>query len=220
MKPDPLQTLHDTLLEAFGDPRWWPADSPYEVMLGAVLTQNTAWRSVERSLDALRAACPGLDPRAVAALGEDALAELIRPSGFAARKAQYIRTLTAWFAAYGFAPEAVQALPLERARAELLALRGVGRETADSILLYAFGFPTFVVDAYTVRLASRLPLETALTYEELKGFFEARLPREAALFNRCHALIVRLAQRHCRKSRPLCGDCPLRGACRRQGVDG
>lgn len=145
-----LYAVHDAMQVRYGDPHWWPARTPFEVMVGAVLTQNTTWRSVEKSIIALGEAA--YIPSAFDALDADTLTERIRPSGFAARKAQYLTTLTGWFRTYGFSPDSVRRLPLEQVRRELLALRGIGKETADSILLYAFGFPTFVIDAYTLRL--------------------------------------------------------------------
>lgn len=218
-----LYAVHDAMLARYGDPLWWPARTPFEVMVGAVLTQNTTWRSVEKSIAALGEAA--YMPSAFDALDADALTERIRPSGFAARKAQYLTTLMDWFRTYGFSPDAVRRLPLAQVRRELLALRGVGKETADSILLYAFGFPTFVIDAYTQRLLSRLPLGMRMLgvgtfgvgtfgYDEAKALFERHLPPETALYNRYHALIVRHAQHHCRKTKPLCGGCPLESICR------
>lgn len=207
-----LQEIHDRLLAYYGDPRWWPARTPFEVMVGAVLTQNTSWHSVEKSIAALGEAA--FLPSAFDALDPDELTVRIRPSGFAARKAQYLMTLVAWYHTYGASPQAVSLLPLERVRRELLSLRGVGKETADSILLYAFGFPTFVIDAYTLRLLSRLPLGNGGGYDEAKSLFERHLPPDVALYNRYHALIVRHAQRHCRKSKPLCSGCPLESLCR------
>ncbi|MDR2296510.1 MAG: endonuclease, partial [Clostridiales Family XIII bacterium] len=127
-------------------------------MVGAVLTQNTAWRNVEKAVARF---ADRLSPWFVAAAREADLAEIIRPAGFFNQKAAYLKTLTAWFARYAYSVSAVRAAPLPALRAELLALRGIGKETADSILLYAFGFPVFVIDAYTLRLLSRLTASAA-----------------------------------------------------------
>ena len=143
-------------------------------------------------------------------LDTDALTRIIRPAGFFTRKAVYLREITAWFGRYGFSVSAVRKLPLAQVRAELLAVRGIGPETADSILLYAFGFPSFVVDAYTLRLLSRLPLNAGEGYEKVKAYFERELPRDAEIYNNFHALIVVNAKEHCRK-KPVCEGCPLSG---------
>jgi endonuclease-3 related protein len=205
-----LTQIHGLLLEHYGDPHWWPGDTPYEVIVGAVLTQNTAWSNVQKALANFGG---GLSPEYIASLPAETLAGLIRPAGFFNQKTRYLKEVTRWFGLYGFDAETVGRLPQGRVRGELLALRGVGRETADSILLYAFGFPSFVVDAYTARLLSRLPLpEAGLGYENVKAFFERNLPKDAALYNSYHALIVLNAKEHCRK-KPVCGGCPLGGLC-------
>jgi endonuclease-3 related protein len=208
--------IYRALAAHYGDLRWWPARTPYEVIVGAVLTQNTAWRNVEKALANFS---DGLSPEHVMALDQNALAEKIRPAGFSNRKAAYLREVTAWFGRRGGSVAAAQKIPLARIRAELLALRGVGRETADSILLYAFGFPSFVVDAYTVRLLSRLPLDAGKGYENIKAYFERELPRDPLIYNNFHAMIVVNAKERCRK-KPVCGGCPLSEmcACRDSGV--
>ncbi|MDR0905636.1 MAG: endonuclease III domain-containing protein, partial [Oscillospiraceae bacterium] len=200
-----LAEIYEILLAHYGNPHWWPAKTPYEVIVGAILTQNTAWGNVEKAIANFG---DDLSPERVAWLDAAELAELIRPAGFFNQKAVYLQAVTRWFAQYGYDVETVQRLSLERVRAELLAVRGVGRETADSIALYAFGCPSFVVDAYTLRLLARLPLDAGRGYDAVKAFFEARLPRDAELFNNFHALIVVNAKAHCRK-KPACAGCPL-----------
>ena len=201
--------IHGRLLERYGDPHWWPGETPYEVIVGAILTQNTAWGNVEK---AIKNFAGRLSPEYVAGLELTALAEIIRPAGFFNQKARYLQTVTSWFGQYGYCVESVQALPMEQIRKELLSLKGVGKETADSILLYAFGFPTFVVDAYTVRLVERLPLPVDKDYDSVKAFFEKHLVCDAGLYNIYHALIVINGNTHCRK-KPYCSNCPLEDIC-------
>jgi endonuclease-3 related protein len=145
------------------------------------------------------------------------LAEIIRPAGFFNQKAAYLKTVTEWYAGYDFDISTVQKEPLEKLRTELLGVRVVGRETADSILLYAFGFPTFVVDAYTVRLCERLPIDAGKGYEAVKAHFEGNIPRNSKTYNNYHALIVINGKNHCRR-KPLCNGCPLVEMCGRCGL--
>jgi endonuclease-3 related protein len=207
----PLLTIYDRLYACYGDLHWWPAQTAYEVMLGAILTQNTAWSNVEKALANFGG---DLSPETVTGLDDATLTEKIRPAGFFQQKAQYLRAVTAWFAQYGYDEAAVCRQPLAKIRAELLAVRGVGPETADSILLYAFGYPTFVVDAYTVRLCARYPLPAGHGYAAVKACFETGLPADTALFQNFHALIVTNAKNCCRKN-PVCSECPLESTCGR-----
>jgi len=204
-----LAEIYRRLLDRYGDPHWWPAETPYEVIVGAILTQNTAWVNVEKAIANFAGA---LSPEYVLRLDQPALAEIIRPAGFFNQKAGYILTVTLWFERYGFCAETVGKIPMEILREELLSLKGIGKETADSILLYAFGFPTFVVDAYTTRHIGRLRLEAGRGYDSVKAYFERHLERDSILFNRYHALIVLNAKAHCRKT-PLCDGCPLSDLC-------
>ncbi|MDR0220434.1 MAG: endonuclease [Lachnospiraceae bacterium] len=202
-----LTSIYETLSAHYGDLHWWPARTPYEVMVGAVLTQNTAWANVEKAIARFDGAPT---PEGVARLGMSELAETIRPAGFFNQKAGYLKAVTEWYAGYGYEAAEVKKQPLFNLRAELLAVKGVGPETADSILLYAFGFATFVVDAYTYRLCERYPLPAGQGYAAVKAYFEAGLPRDAKVYNNFHAAIVINAKEHCRKQKPLCGECPLR----------
>jgi len=208
----PLQ-LFDILLTAFGPQHWWPGDTPFEVAVGAVLAQNTSWSNVEKAITSLKAA-NAMTTTSLLALSASDLEQAIRPAGYYRVKARYLRTLAAWASqrAIGdlssLASEDTGAL-----RREVLALHGVGRETADSILLYAIGKPAFVVDAYTRRIAARLHLlPDNATYESTQQYFVARLPEDAHLFNEFHALLVHLAKEHCR-ARPVCLTCPLEQCC-------
>jgi len=206
-----LLAIHDALLGAFGPQGWWPGESPLEVAVGAILTQNTSWRNVERAIAALRAARV-LDPEALLALPPRRLAELIRPAGFFRVKQRRVRSFLAWLRRrHGGRLEPLRHGPLGAHRAELLAVHGIGPETADSILLYAAGRPVFVVDAYTRRVFSRhglVPPDAG--YDRLQELFARRLPPRPRLFNEYHALIVRLGKEHCRPRAPRCGACPLR----------
>lgn len=206
-----LRRIFDTLHAAFGDQHWWPADSDYEVMVGAVLTQNTAWRNVERAIANLRRE-DLLEPAAVMALPEEQLAEQIRPAGYFNIKARRLRNLTAALLDDG-GVDAWWHWETDALRRRLLQVNGVGEETADSILLYVFRRPVFVVDAYTRRIFTRLDLLVGdEAYGTIAERFHAGLPGDSGLFNEYHALIVRLGNRICRP-RPRCGECPLRNDC-------
>lgn len=195
--------LYGLLFRRYGEQHWWPCVSGerWEIAAGAVLTQNCAWNNVEKALARLAAA--KLDtPGRILSASDAAIREAIRSAGFFRQKAVYLKALAAFFRENekAFAsvrePEAVWAL-----RARLLAVQGCGRETADSILLYAFAQPVFVIDAYTRRVAVRhLGLEGTLPYDELQRVFMAHLPPDVQLYNEYHALIVRLAKDSCRKS--------------------
>ena len=203
------------LLEAhFGTQKWWPADSPFEVVVGAILTQNTAWTNVEKAIGNLRAA-DALAPEAISRMAPAALEQLIRPAGFFRQKAlrlQHVTTVLVTTCAGEVAT--LCAGPLDEARSRLLALPGIGPETADSILLYAAHRPSFVVDAYNRRIFSRLGLLAGdEKYEAIRARFMAGLPVEPRLYNEYHALIVTLAKSHCRKNRPDCLGCPLVSGC-------
>ena len=204
-----LMEIHKRLLGRYGDPHWWPGETPYEVMAGAILTQNTAWSNVEKALANFSGR---MAPDYVMSLDQSSLAEIIRPAGFYNQKAGYLLTVTQWFGQYGYCVETVRGMPMGRVRAELLSLKGVGRETADSILLYAFGFTSFVVDAYTMRLVEKLPLDAGNDYETVKAYYEQNLPFDVKLFNEFHALIVLNGNTYCRKT-PKCGNCPLQEVC-------
>jgi endonuclease-3 related protein len=205
-----LRELHRRLAAHYGPQHWWPAESAFEVAVGAVLTQNTAWRNVEAAIANLKAAGV-LSPGGLLALAPEELAGFIRPAGYYRLKERRLRNLLEMLEAAG-GLEALAALPLPEARARLLAVNGVGPETADSILLYALDRPAFVVDAYTGRILARhgLAPERA-AYRELQERFTRAFPPDAALYNELHALLVRLGARRCRRSRPRCEGCPLEG---------
>jgi endonuclease-3 related protein len=204
-----LMSLYNQLLARYGPQHWWPGETPFEVMVGAILTQNTAWTNVEKAIANLKLA--GLmEPRLLLAVDPPLLARLIRPAGYYNVKTKRLRAFLLWLVkAHGGKAEALRGRPLASLREDLLAVKGIGRETADSILLYAVGLPTFVVDAYTHRILRRHGLVPAETdYEEMKALFEENLPRDAALYNEYHALIVACGKEYCRP-RPACAGCPL-----------
>ncbi len=210
----PRKTLHaifEQLLAAYGPQHWWPGETPFEVMVGAVLTQNTAWGNVEKAIANL-VANGALDAEVIAACPARRLAEWIRPSGYFNIKARRLQNFCRWYLEQG-GFEALRKWPTQELRHGLLSVNGVGPETADDMLLYAFERPVFVIDAYTRRLFSRLGmLDGELGYETLRRHFEEELPADVELFKEFHALIVYHAKAACRK-RPLCVGCPLAAAC-------
>jgi endonuclease-3 related protein len=216
-RAEALSRIYEALSARFGPCRWWPGDTPFEIAVGAILTQNTAWRNVEKAVARLREGGV-LDPEAMYALSDAALAELIRPSGFYRIKSarlrgllDFLRSREGWAQSRDKAGlECLRGREPDALRAELLAVRGIGEETADSILLYAVDMPSFVVDAYTRRIFSRhgfFPHD--LPYGEIREFFMDALPADTALYNEYHALIVRTGNAFCKKARPLCRECPL-----------
>lgn len=207
-----LRALYERLLATHGAQGWWPAETPFEVMLGAILTQNTAWSNVERALDRLQA-CIALTPEAVLGLEEADLAEAIRPSGYFNVKAQRLRTFCSALLEAG-GETVLAGWPTAQLRAWLLGIKGIGPETADDILLYAFERPVFVVDAYTRRLFQRLGLlDGDEGYESIRRRVERALGPDTACFNEYHALIVRHAKMLCRARKPHCGECMLSRGC-------
>lgn len=205
-----LRDVYERLLAAFGPQNWWPGDSPFEIVVGAVLVQNTAWRNVERAIENLRDAGM-MQPQALYSLPEQELAELIRPAGYYQVKARRLRNLLQLIVErYDGSLEAMRSVDLATLREELLSVSGIGPETADAILIYALGKPTFVVDTYTHRVLARHGwIGYDAGYHEIKDHFESNLPADAALFNEYHALLVRLAKDYCRKTGPKCDACPL-----------
>lgn len=214
-----LMRLYDTLYERFGPQGWWPAKSPFEVVVGAILTQSVAWQNVEKAIAGLER--QGLlSPAALRAAPEALLADLCRPAGYYNAKARKLKAFVEFLCAvHGGSLDSLFAQPLEEARAQLLGVYGVGPETADSILLYAGGLPTFVIDAYTRRILNRLGICGDASYEELRRLFMDHLPPEPALYNEYHALLVALGKDFCRKRRPRCGQCPLGADCPATRVD-
>jgi endonuclease-3 related protein len=213
MNPLPVREIFDRLFDRFGPLHWWPAETPFEVCIGAILTQNTAWTNVEKAISALREAGI-MSPATLHDCDPEQLARLIRPAGYFNVKSRRLKDFTAWlFLSHGGSLERMFAVDWQELRAELLRVRGIGPETADSILLYAGDKPSFVVDAYTRRLFHRLGLlQDSAGYDETRALFMNDLPQDVPLFNEYHAQIVQQCKRFCRV-KPLCGDCPLNGSC-------
>lgn len=214
--PHTFRRYYDHLLAAYGPQQWWPAETAFEVLVGAVLTQNTAWTSVERSIANLKAA-NALSLNALLALSVDTLRELIRPSGFMQRKALTLKALCTWLHnAYNGSVTFAAQQSTHLLRQQLLAINGIGPETADSILLYALGHPVFVVDEYLRRVVVRHTLAPAkASYTQLQQLAETSFSSDAVEtrathFNEFHALIVETGKRHCRR-KPDCTGCPLAG---------
>ncbi len=208
-----LMTIYQHLFDRYGPRHWWPAESPFEMAIGAILTQNTNWGNVEKAIANLREA-DALNSETICSLSPATLEELIRPSGFFRQKAQRLQLFACYLRDnYQTSLEKMLQQPLDPLRQELLALKGIGPETADSILLYAGKHLSFVVDAYTGRLFSRLGLLCGTEkYQQIRKFFMLHLPEDVALYNEYHALIVIQCKEHCRK-RPCCAGCPLESDC-------
>ncbi|MCL2330807.1 MAG: endonuclease III domain-containing protein [Phycisphaerae bacterium] len=204
-----LKSFYQAMAEAYGPQHWWPAQSPTEVIIGAVLTQNTAWKNVERAIANLQQA-EMLDWQRLRDVSFEELAELIRPSGTYQVKARRLKSFITWlWENYDGDLDRMFATSLPTLREELLSISGIGRETADAILLYAGNLPTFVVDAYTARILSRHGLiDEYADYDEIKDTFESNLPSDAELFNEFHALLVQVGKLHCRP-KMKCEGCPL-----------
>lgn len=212
--PASLTSIFASLKHHFGDLHWWPADHPFEVVVGAILTQNTAWTNVEQAIANLKAA-RALSPAELLMLGRSDLETLIRPAGFFRQKTDYLLRFSSFLVEHcdGKVANLCQGT-LDTARRRLLALKGIGPETADSILLYAAHRPSFVVDAYTRRIFARLGLLRGNeSYASIRAMFMEILPPDAGLYNEYHALIVQLAKTLCRKHKPLCNRCPLVSDC-------
>ncbi len=203
-----LLEIFNRLYERFGPQHWWPAKTRDEVVIGAILTQNTAWKNVENALDNLKD--NGLlELKKLYKMDTETIKELIKPAGFFNQKAEYLKNISKFFVENrGF--EELSKLDTKALRQKLLNVKGVGKETADSILLYAFEKPISVVDAYTKRLVKRHKLCECSNYDEIQNLFMENLPLDEELFNEYHALIVKLAKEFCRK-KPICNGCPLEG---------
>ncbi len=197
---NPIRQLFDILFDYYGPQKWWPCQSGlrWEIISGAILTQNTAWTNVEKAIGNLLSAGV-MSPESVLATPDDKLQELIRPAGFFTQKCAYLKAMAAFMLERELAFE--QSADVWALRKELLAVKGVGRETADSILLYAFNKPIFVIDAYTRRVAERhLHLDGTLHHDILQKIFMDALPADVTIYNEYHALIVALCKDSCHKS--------------------
>ncbi len=199
--------LYEKLLAAYGRPRWW-SDDPFTVMFQSILVQHTTWSCVEKTCGPLR---DQLTPEYIGSLSAEKLEAMIAPCGFKRAKARSIQGLAEWFRKYCFDPKEVQKISTSKLREELLALRGVGVETADVILVYAFYRPSFIIDAYTRRLLARLGFDF-LDDSDIRRFFEGGLPRDARLYGWYHWLILDHSIAMCRKV-PKCKQCLFQKTC-------
>ncbi len=205
--------IYDRLFHAYGPQHWWPGDSPFEIIIGAILTQSTAWTNVEKALNNLKNAGV-LSPEALRDIPEADLAQLIQPSGYFNAKAKKVKAFMAylWGAHHGDLDSLLHGNPA-CLRDELLSIYGIGPETADDIVLYAAELPSFVIDAYTRRVLERLGLDQgATTYDEYQQVFHTSLPANVPLFNEYHGLLVKHGKDVCKK-RPLCKGCCLLDVC-------
>jgi endonuclease-3 related protein len=204
--------IYEILLEHFGPQDWWPGDTSFEVMVGAVLTQNTNWSNVSKALNNLKMNNL-LTFEKLHELPVEQLAEYIRPAGYFNLKAARLKNLLDFIGEqYNGSLEDLFEEDIYSLREKILTVKGIGPETADSILLYAGQKPVFVVDAYTYRIFSRHSIISEDEgYYEIQEYLTLTLPEDVALFNEYHALIVRLGKEFCKKSKPLCGECPLYG---------
>lgn len=204
-----LREIYDLVFDYFGPQKWWPGETQFEIIVGAILTQNTSWANVEKAIKNLKNA-KLLNPKPLHQLETTELAKLIRPAGYFNIKAKRLRSfLDRLFEQYDGSLENLEQLQTSRLRDELLSIKGIGPETADSILLYAFGRAVFVVDAYTARIIARHGLiEPPFDYEQLQQLFESSLEPNVQFFNEYHALLVQVGKQFC-KPKAKCSGCPL-----------
>jgi len=209
MISEQLTEIYQLLFERFGPQHWWPGETQFEIITGAILTQNTSWANVEKAIANLKAA-DRLTAESLHDLDHAELAELIRPAGYFNVKAKRLMSFLNWlFEHYDGRLAGLEGISTYQLREDLLGVKGIGPETADSILLYAFERPVFVVDAYTARVAVRHHLiEPDAGYGQLQDLFQSNLQQDVRLFNEFHALLVQVGKNFC-KPKPKCPDCPL-----------
>lgn len=216
MENKKLTEIYDILLKRFGPQGWWPAKTRFEVVVGAILTQNTNWKNVEKVIGEMER--KGLlEPEGLRKISETELGEIVRPVGYYNQKSKKLKNFLEFlFKEYGGSMDNLAEADEDVLRAQLLDLWGVGEETADAILLYAADKPSFVVDAYTKRVFMRMGmLDGITTYSEIKDFFEENLPKDLELYKEFHALIDELAKNYCLIN-PGCDLCPVSGLCARK----
>ncbi len=202
--------IYEKLYGSFGPQGWWPADTPFEVVIGAILTQNTSWQNVERAIANLKKK-KALSFKKIYAMNESVLGSYIRPAGYYNIKARRIKNFLSFLKKnYGGDLKKMLTEPVGVLRPKLLSVNGIGPETADSILLYALGKPVFVVDAYTKRIFSRHKLaKPDIDYHSMQALFMDNLSKDAQLFNEYHALLVKVGKDFCKKPKARCKECPV-----------
>lgn len=212
-----LERIYTLMMTHYGPTHWWPGDTPFEIAVGAVLTQNTAWRNVERAIENLKREHL-LHPKRILECPNGDLEAALVPSGYFRVKAKRLRSFCGHLVThYGGSMKRMAARPLEQLRPELLEINGIGPETADDILLYACEKPVFVVDAYTRRILSRHGLvKPDIAYEPLRALFEKRLAQDVPLYKEYHGLLVYIGKDFCRRV-PRCEECPLAASLQRGG---
>jgi len=209
MVTETLTEIYELLFDCFGPQHWWPGETKFEIAVGAILTQNTNWTNVEKAITNLKNA-DLLSAEKLHNLEAGDLAVLIRPAGYFNVKAKRLKNFLDWlFENHEGSLADLDHIDTEQLRADLLSVNGIGRETADSILLYALDRPVFVIDAYTARVVFRHRLiDAEADYEQLRELFQSNLPEDIQLFNEYHALLVRVGKEFCRP-KPKCPHCPL-----------
>lgn len=211
--PKKLMLIFELLHEYYGNQNWWPSESQFETIVGAILTQNTAWKNAEYAILNLKEANL-MAPSAIRSVDISVLAETIRPSGYFNSKAIKLKAICAFLEFYNDDPSQWESMNLRELRSQLLGVYGIGPETADDIVLYVANMPSFVIDSYTQRIISRvIPNLEVSKYDEFKALFENNLPHDAKLFNEYHALLDTHAKERCHKKIPSCNKCPLMKHC-------
>ena len=215
-----ISRIYHRLLEHFGYRDWWPGDTRDEIIIGAILTQNTSWSNVERAIGNLKNENV-LSLEGILKIPIEALEEFIRPSGYFRQKAERLRTVARELMKYPGGTNAFfdQGREMTDVRTSLLSIKGIGPETADSILLYAASFPAFVIDSYTFRIFERLGLYTGKkNYHKLQKLITDYIDEDIEIYGDYHAQIVELGKNYCRKLKPICTSCPLLAVCPKVGV--
>ena len=210
-----LLKIYQRLHESFGSQHWWPAKTPFEVIIGAILTQQTSWNNVEKAINNLKKE-KLLDSKKLHEIKNEKLEKLIQSSGYYRQKTKKLKNFMNFlWENYDGILEKLFEQPIPKLRENLLSVNGIGKETADSIILYAANKPIFVIDTYTVRLINRLEITKEKDYNKIQQLFQKNLPQDTQLFNEFHALIVKLGKDYCKK-KPRCDECPLRMKCNYQ----
>ena len=206
-----LLEIYRRLYHAFGPQRWWPGETPFEIAVGAILTQNTNWGNVEKAIENLKRD-KALNVESINNMKTEKLASLIKPAGYFNVKAKRLKAFISFLMnEYHGSLKSMKKEEMQTLRVRLLQVHGVGHETADSILLYALEKPVFVIDTYTKRILSRhILMKYDKSYEEFQNIFHSSLKKDVKFFNEYHALFVRLGKTYCRK-KPICKGCPIEG---------